>query len=94
MKKAFTLVEMLVVASVLALVVFVIFASSGSKLQPKPTPSLPKNFVILSSETLGDDFRSDPDILIVKDKETNVEYLVVHHNGISITPRLYPKKEE
>lgn len=93
MKKAFTTAHLL--AALFGINIFfiiLVFLQQEAKATSQP-PNVPKNFLVVSKEPLHD--CCNPTIYIVKDSQTEQEYILVQDSrGISITPRLYPKKEE
>ena len=91
MKKAFTIIELVTVVVILGIIALII-AATTSRTKVPTTPTVNKNFVVLSRESLHD--CCNPFIYVVKDSQTEIEYILVQDSsGISITPRL-PKKEE
>jgi len=94
MKKAFTLIEILVVVIIFAIIVLIITAVTPSSKRNTPKqPTVPANFTVLSREATGATC-CEPFIIIVKDLQTEQEYIIIEDgSAVSITPRL-PKKEE
>lgn len=94
MKKAFTLIEILVVVVIITIIVLIITAiapSSKRKIQTQAQPNL-QNFTITSSERILYPYFTY--VHVLKDNETNKEYILVVNDsiGMTITPKL--KKEQ
>jgi len=94
MRKAFTLIEVLVVLIFITIIVLAIAAGIPSSKRNIPTPSpMPKNFTVLSREA-SESTCCELYLIIVKDNQTGQEYIIIEDgSGVSITPRLKKKEE-
>jgi hypothetical protein len=92
MKKVFTILEL--IAAILLLTLIVLFLTNYPTQQQtnQPTQQMHNSFTVISKEGTGS-YCCDPHLIIVKDNQTNQEYIIVEDaSGVSVIPRL-PKKE-
>ena len=86
-----TLAFILCVAGIIILLIATL--TTLRKAIATPSPQTPKNFIVISKEATGSAC-CEPYIMIVKDSQTEQEYIIVEdNNGVSITPRLKKKEE-
>jgi len=94
MKKAFTVIDLVFVLCVVGIILLLIATlTTPRKAAAAPSPQIPKNFIVISKEATGAAC-CEPYIMIVKDSQTEQEYIIIEDgSGVSITPRLKKKEE-
>ena len=94
MKKAFSLLELLILVVIVGILVALGIGAVNKSNKNQPTQKItPVIQRITESTSIGE--CCSPYAYIVRDNQTKQEYIVLEYgNSVAITPRLPPKKEE